>query len=155
MCLVKNHTEASFKESNFSPLNGSSYTSSLVSFDVTWLSFVPEIRSFDKHYYYCQRKRQKYEKENLLKWIIIDNNLFTVHANCSNYNDRVWKVLARKWCPDPFFRVVIRHFESLRGLPLYFRSQTSRSPSLVLIMPTKDVLNYSTTKYYNRFKITT
>ena len=65
MCLIKNHTEASFKESNFSPLNGSSYTSSLVSFDVTFLSFIPEIRSFDKHYYYCQR--QKYEKENLLK----------------------------------------------------------------------------------------
>ena len=49
MCQVKNHTEASFKESNFSPLNGSSYASSLVSFDLTWLSFVPEIRSFDKH----------------------------------------------------------------------------------------------------------
>ena len=147
LCQVQNHTEVSFKESNFSPLNGSSYSSSLVSFDVTWLSFVPEIRSFDKHYYYCQRKRQKYEKENLLKWIIIDNNLFTVHANCSNYNDRVWKVLAQKWCPDPFFRVVIHHFESLRGLLLYFRSQTSRSPFLVLIMPAKDVLNYSTTKH--------
>ena len=67
MSQVQNHTEAFFKESNFSPLNGSSYTSSLVSFDVTFLAFVPEIRSFDKHYYYCQRKRQKYEKENLLK----------------------------------------------------------------------------------------
>ena len=43
MCQVQNHTEASFKESDFSPLNGSSYSSSLVSFDVTWLSFVPEI----------------------------------------------------------------------------------------------------------------
>ena len=112
MCRVKNHTEASFKESNFSPLNGSSYTSSLVSFDVTFLSFIPEIRSFDKHYYYCQRKRQKYEKENLLKWIIIDNNLFTVHANCSNYNDRVWsacsKVVSRSFfpcCHPPFWIV--------------------------------------------------
>ena len=65
MSQVQNHTEAFCKESNFSPLNGSSYTSSLVSFDVTFLSFIPEIRSFDKHYYYCQR--QKYEKENLLK----------------------------------------------------------------------------------------
>ena len=39
-----------------------------------------------------------------------------------------FEVLVKKWCPDPFFRVVIHHFESLRGLPLYFWSQTSRCP---------------------------
>ena len=33
-----------------------------------------------------------------------------------------FEVLVKKWCPDPFFRVVIHHFESLRGLPLYFWS---------------------------------
>ena len=102
MCLVKNHTEASFKESNFSPLNGSSYTSSLVSFDVTWLSFVPEIRSFDKHYYYCQRKRKNMKNKTSLKWIIMHKNSFIVHANCSNYDDRVWKALGQNWCSVPF-----------------------------------------------------
>ena len=127
MCLIKNHTEASFKESNFSPLNGSSYTSSLVSFDVTWLSFVPEIQSFNKHYYYCQRKRKNMKNKTLLNWIVMDKNSFIVHANCSNYDDRVWKALAENWCSDPFFRDVNGHFESLCGLPLYFQSQTCRS----------------------------
>ena len=46
------------------------------------------------------------------------------------------------WCHRPFWIVMrITAVLPVPDLPL-------------LIMPTKDVLNYSTTKHYNRFKMT-
>ena len=41
--LKEKHLGAYFKESNFSPLKGSSSTPSFVSLEVTWLSFDAEI----------------------------------------------------------------------------------------------------------------
>ena len=67
------------------------------------------------------------KSKTLLKWIIMDKNSFTVHANCSNYDDQVWKALGRNWCSVPFSVSVIGHFESFCGLPLYVQSQTCRS----------------------------
>ena len=85
----------------------------------------------------------------LLKWIIMGKNSFIVHANRSDYDDRVWKALAENWCSDPFSVI------STAILNRYADYHCTSVPDLpLLIISTKDVLNYSTTKHYNRFKMT-
>ena len=68
-----------------------------------------------------------------------------------------FEVLAQKWCPNPFSvlsSTILNRYGDYRCTSGP-RLPVARSPFPVLIMPAKDVHDYSTTKHYKQFKIIT